>query len=349
MWAATRSGSGSTATPCADVRDPCDRYCTAGTSDWKADQWVHIAAVWDCDKGLLLWVNGQKKAERETTRRPEGLAPLLIGTGNAPCEGRAAGGALDELKVFDRPLTAEEIQADFAGALALTPAPAATPEQLAAARKAPPVREREPLENLFHLTFDDGFAAAAARAAKERPTRTGRPWFRASRARPHSSGLRQALRYPEEQNLRKECGAIAAWVQLPCDGSDVKEWLHLFREDGPNKVGENALWLWFYPSTACAGTRATGRTATSFWDRRSPGRKASGTTSSPAGTRGAAPPSISTVSCAPSAVPATAARSSFPSPGIPSPTRPLSSARKARPASARGKGPSTSSRSSAGR
>ncbi|HNX34305.1 MAG TPA: Beta-galactosidase C-terminal domain [Kiritimatiellia bacterium] len=230
-----------------DVRDPQDRYCTAGTSDWKPDQWVHIAAVWDCGKGLSLWVNGQKKAERETTWKPEGLAPLLIGTGNAPCEGRAAGGALDELKVFDRPLTAEEIQADFAGSLALTPAPVATPEQLAAARKAPPVREREPLETLFHLTFDDGFAAAAARGAKE-PTNANRPALVPGvSGRAAQFGPRQSLRYLEDKNLRKECGALSVWVQTPVDGNDAKEWLHIFREEGPNKAGANALWLWLFP------------------------------------------------------------------------------------------------------
>jgi len=230
-----------------DVRDPQDRYCTASAADWKEGQWVHIAAVWDCEKGLSLWVNGQKRAERETTWKPAALSPLLIGTGNAPCEGRAAGGALDELKVFDRPLTSEQIQADFAGHLSLTPAPVATPEQLAALRKAPPPREREPLETLFHLDFDQGFAAAEARGSKE-PTNANRPTLV-----PGISGqaaqfaARQSLRYAEDKNLRKACGAISAWVQMPSDGCDVKDWLHLFREEGPNNAGSNALWLWFYP------------------------------------------------------------------------------------------------------
>jgi len=230
-----------------DVRDPQDRYCTASTGDWKEGQWVHIAAVWDCDKGLSLWVNGQKKSERETTWKPTGIAPLLVGSGNAPCEGLASGGALDELKIFDRPLTAEEIQADFAGRLPLTPAPAVTPAQLAAARKAPPVRERETLETLFHLDFDAGFAAAEARGAKE-PTNANRPTLV-----PGISGQaaqfasRQSLRYLEDKNLRKECGAVSAWIQMPTDAGSVKEWLHIFREEGPNKAGENALWLWFFP------------------------------------------------------------------------------------------------------
>lgn len=230
-----------------DVRDPQDRYCTASTKEWAAGEWVHIAAVWDCDKGLSLWVNGMKRAERETTWKPEGVAPLLIGTGNSPCEGRAAGGALDELKVFDRPLTAEEIQADFAGTLPLTPAPAATPAQLAAARKAPPAREREPLETLFHLDFDTGFAASAARGERE-PTNANRPSLVPGvSGQAAQFGPRQSLRYLENKNLRKECGSISVWVQTPVDGNNAKEWLHIFREEGPNKPGANALWLWLFP------------------------------------------------------------------------------------------------------
>jgi hypothetical protein len=230
-----------------DVRDPQDRYCTASTSEWKEGQWVHIAAVWDCEKGLSLWVNGQKRAERETTWTPAGLSPLLIGTGNAPCEGRAAGGALDELKIFDRPLTPEQIQADFADRLPLTPAPTATPEQLAALSKAPPPREREPLETLFYLDFDNGFAATQARGEKE-PTNANRPTLV-----PGISGqaaqfsARQSLRYAEDKNLRKSCGAVSVWVQMPVDGADAKERLHVFREEGPNTAGSNALWLWLYP------------------------------------------------------------------------------------------------------
>lgn len=230
-----------------DVRDPQDSYCTASTGDWREGQWVHIAAVWDCAKGLSLWVNGQKKKERETTWKPVTVSPLLVGTGNAPCEGLAAGGALDELKIFDRPLTAEEIQADFSGRLTLVRAPAATPEQLAALRKAPPQREREPLETLFHLDFDKGFAAAQARGEKE-PTNANRPTLV-----PGISGQaaqfapRQSLRYLEARNMRKECGAIALWVQTPIDGNNAKDWLHIFREEGPNKAGSNALWLWLYP------------------------------------------------------------------------------------------------------
>ncbi len=230
-----------------DVRDPQDRYCTASTSDWKEGQWVHIAALWDCEKGLSLWVNGQKCAERETTWKPGALSPLLIGTGNAPCEGRAAGGALDELKIFDRPLTPEQIQADFACRLEMTRAPVATSAQLAATRKAPPQREREPLETLFHLDFDKGFAAAKACGEKE-PTNVNRPTLV-----PGISGqaaqfsARQSLRFLEDKNLRKECGAISLWVQTSINGNDTKDWLHIFREEGPNSAGSNALWLWLYP------------------------------------------------------------------------------------------------------
>ena len=230
-----------------DVRDPQDRYCTASIADWKEDQWVHIAAVWDCEKGLSLWVNGQKRAQREATWKPVALSPLLIGTGNAPCEGRAAGGALDELKIFDRPLTPEQIQSDFADRLVLTRAPIATSAQLAATRKAPPQREREPLETLFHLDFDNGFSAAQACGEKE-PTNVNRPTLVpgiSGQAAQFSS--RQALRYLEDKNLRKECGAISLWVQTPIDGNDTKDWLHLFREEGPNRAGSNALWLWLYP------------------------------------------------------------------------------------------------------
>ncbi len=228
-----------------DVRDPKDKYCTTPLKDWEPGQWVHIAAAWDHEKGLSLWVNGQKKAEREATWTPKATTPLLIGTGNYG-GALTASGTLDELKIYDRPLTAEQIQADFTGNLALTPAPAATADQLAALKKPVVRRESEPLETLFHLDFEHEFAAQAA--GEKEPTNANRPTLVpgiAGSAGQFAAG--QVLRYLEAKNIRKECGSISVWVQTPIDGNAAPDWLHIFREDGPGDVGKNALWLWLWP------------------------------------------------------------------------------------------------------
>lgn len=229
-----------------DVRDPRDSYCSVPIRDWKDGHWVHLAAVWDCEKGLSLWIDGHMQKEREATWKPVASTPLLIGTGNAPCEGLASGGVLDELKIFDRPLTADEIRADFENRLPSVRFPAATREQLAAARNSPPRRELEPLETLFHLDFEKGFTAAQARGEAE-PTNANRPSLAPGIAGQGARfEKRLSLRYLEEKNLRKECGAISVWVQTPVDVKDSKEWLYLFREEGPREAGNNALMLWLY-------------------------------------------------------------------------------------------------------
>lgn len=230
-----------------DVRDLADKYCTTPVTDWQAGKWVHIAALWDCSKGLSLWVNGEKKAESETTWDPHPTDPLLIGTGYGQEGGEAAGGILDEFKVYDRPLTEAEIQADMAGTLAAEKVPQATAEELAALRETSPKRENEPLETFFYVNFDEGFEASEA-AGEKSPTNANHPTIVpgiSGKAAKFAEG--QVLRYLEEGNLRKECGAISAWVQTPVDGNNAPGWLHIFREDGPQGAGHNALWLWLYP------------------------------------------------------------------------------------------------------
>lgn len=88
--------------------------------------WNHVAAVFDGGTGsMTLYLNGEPVADRSldpgSTIAPASAQPLLVGK-NAHAESIAAGtynmfsGLMDELKLYDRVLTAEEL------------APAAAPE-----------------------------------------------------------------------------------------------------------------------------------------------------------------------------------------------------------------------------
>jgi hypothetical protein len=82
--------------------------------------WTHIAAVMKQGKGITLYVNGQAVAEnRNVAPRATQDQPLILGKepwGGDPPTGSTPGfylGLLDEVKVWTRALSVEEVKAEF--------------------------------------------------------------------------------------------------------------------------------------------------------------------------------------------------------------------------------------------
>jgi len=76
------------------------------------DVWFHLAAVVDAEEAkILLYQNGMLKV---TNTMPGKIAPgtptLLMGVWNDPKDPRPYNGALDDVAVFNRALTAEEVR-----------------------------------------------------------------------------------------------------------------------------------------------------------------------------------------------------------------------------------------------
>jgi hypothetical protein len=88
---------------------------TRGTSRLPLNTWTHLAATWD-GTTLRLYVNGTQVSSRALAGTlPTSAGPLRFG-GNAVW-GEWYRGRLDEIRVYNRALTAAEIQADMSRAI----------------------------------------------------------------------------------------------------------------------------------------------------------------------------------------------------------------------------------------
>jgi len=96
-------------------------------SDWQ-NTWHHIAITWNAEGHWVMYVDGLDYPNDETMKRPlAAAAALVFGNATAPT---APNGMIDDLMFFQITLTAEQVQALFAGNLlkpAVTTASGETP------------------------------------------------------------------------------------------------------------------------------------------------------------------------------------------------------------------------------
>ena len=91
---------------------------------WKADTWYHLAVTWDELKGIRLFKDGQRTRQQDVTWHAEDCEPdnLILGSSSA-WGGGPVSLQFDELRVFSRPLTDEEVRGVFEGRDDLPPQP----------------------------------------------------------------------------------------------------------------------------------------------------------------------------------------------------------------------------------
>ncbi len=83
--------------------------CTAGIEHWKAGDWHHIAITWDAPVGVRrLYLDGELAAEGEIPSTHPGEKHMVVGSSFGANPARAV---LDEVYIWDQPLTAEQIAA----------------------------------------------------------------------------------------------------------------------------------------------------------------------------------------------------------------------------------------------
>lgn len=90
-----------------------------GPAVLKLNEWTHIAIVVRQGEGVAIYANGQKVAEKKNdTKRALNNEPLILGReawGGDPPKGETPGffiGLMDEVKIWTRTLTPEEIRAE---------------------------------------------------------------------------------------------------------------------------------------------------------------------------------------------------------------------------------------------
>ena len=97
--------------PSAWIRRTADIGAT-GTSAFPANSWVHLAATYN-GSTLILYLNGSPVVTRAITGAiVTSSQPLRIG-GAAPYVGENFAGRIDEVRIYNRALTASEIQTDM--------------------------------------------------------------------------------------------------------------------------------------------------------------------------------------------------------------------------------------------
>lgn len=91
-----------------DARDEKDNYLSQSVSSWKAGEWHHVAAAWDCGVGSWLFVDGDLAASKKFIWTPKESESFQFGS--------ARGGAwptdavLDDIRIYDCPLTVGQVQ-----------------------------------------------------------------------------------------------------------------------------------------------------------------------------------------------------------------------------------------------
>lgn len=228
-----------------DVRDPEDSYITTGIADWKRGTWHHVVANWDCNQGTSLYVDGELKGQRETTWTPR--TGLRFVAGRRQRNSEPAQAQLDELRIYARPLSADEVKAAYAGELPTRSAPRPGP--------APAIAQpdREPAL-LFHLPFDGVCSASRSRGEGVPVLAENVSYTPGVRGQAAVFVPGAQLKFARAGNIRKEAGTIAFWYRplwppAALVDSTVRElWRCCFTEAPrpQQRKGSNMTWLWFW-------------------------------------------------------------------------------------------------------
>lgn len=131
-----------------DLRSEADQYLTYSVADWRAGEWHHVAAAWDSKEGNRLFIDGRFVAARGGRFEPKMGMKFFVGAdwqGGSPADA-----LLDELRIYDVPLTAGQVQRVLQGL--------AIPELRAVALTAPTrIMPGQP----FHVTLTAEAASTA--------------------------------------------------------------------------------------------------------------------------------------------------------------------------------------------
>ena len=99
-----------TAKPDADIYYDCT---ARDIRSWRPGQWHHVAVCWSRrENARRIYVDGKLEARAPFPfHRPVGAGPLFIGSGCLLYPNHVAHGRMDEVAIWDRPLTADEVKA----------------------------------------------------------------------------------------------------------------------------------------------------------------------------------------------------------------------------------------------
>jgi len=206
----------------------CDLYLPR--MRFEAGQWMHLAMAWDA-RNLSLYVDG-KRAMAAVTRDTFAVPGDMLTLGGWPGAERCADAAFDDLLIYDRKLSAEEIAALAGGATG-----AALGPELPAGRRLTlpgplPTPDADDPSLLIHLDFETW----PPKIVRELRPRSGRAAMQQVEGRfgkaveftRGGASINVADMFPSDR------GTVALWVRTNWDGDqpDSKVFFHVSSTGG---------------------------------------------------------------------------------------------------------------------
>lgn len=158
-----------------------------GTASLPSGTWSHVSATFE-DGTMRLYVDGELRATTTgAVDAPASNGPLRIG-GNA-IWGEWFGGSIDDVRIYDRPLSAAEVQADAAAAVTAT----ATAARAASTRSGAPVARAAAAPSVRRRNLTRAGKAALTRRARRAAVRQRAGQRRVLTRRQKTEAIRRSL------------------------------------------------------------------------------------------------------------------------------------------------------------
>ena len=183
-------------------------YITVPIDTWKTNEWKHISCSWDNTQGAAIAVDGRIVAEKARTWEIEKGRKITIGGDGVDGPGwvtrKAACGLLDELLIFNVPLSEKQMKAHFEGKLEYS---YVTPLE----KNTAFTKQRDPV---FKLTFDGNFDSLCGKdkgTAVKNENVVMVPGYRGQAAK---LGEESSLQYAGNSQMTRMMGTVSFWLKL---------------------------------------------------------------------------------------------------------------------------------------
>ncbi|OGV73322.1 MAG: hypothetical protein A3K19_14315 [Lentisphaerae bacterium RIFOXYB12_FULL_65_16] len=175
-------------------------YLVFPIADWQPNEWKHIACSWDNTQGAAIAVDGSIVAEKAESWPIANAKTLIIGGDGART---CADGLLDDLLVFNVPLSEKQMKEHYQGTLKYSYATPLEKKELS--------KQSEPV---FALTFDEDMDALEGKDSKS-PARAENvaltPGYRGQAVK---LGKESALQYAGNSLMTRVMGTASFWLKL---------------------------------------------------------------------------------------------------------------------------------------